>query len=218
MQLYFADTFVTDILLQKVKTYSFKERTMSYKKFSTNGYEPLGIKLDGEGFYFKANSDNDRITGTKNDDNLSGGGGNDVLNGGAGKDILSGGAGDDVLKGGASVDTFVFSRDLTDAGVDRITDFNSKAGEKIMLNAYVFEALDVWPKKPVDVDARDSGPLAASNFCIGQSAKDADDRLVYDKASGALYYDADGNGAGAAIQFAQFKAGTALSADCFLIL
>jgi Ca2+-binding RTX toxin-like protein len=101
--------------------------------------------------------------------------------------------------------------------VDRITDFNSKAGEKIMLNAYVFEALDVGSKLPVDPGARDRGPLAASNFWIGKSAQDADDRLVYDKAAGALYYDADGNGAGAAIQFAQFKAGTALSAECFII-
>ena len=200
MQLYFATAFSTDTLLQKAETYMFKETTMSYKKFSTKGYKPFGIELDGEGFYFKADSANDRITGTRNDDNLSGGGGNDVLNGGAGKDILSGGAGDDVLKGGAGVDTFVFSRDLNDAGVDRITDFNSKIGEKIMLEAYVFEALDVWPKQPVDPDARDSGPLAASNFCIGTGAKDA-----------------DGNGAGEAIQFAQLKAGAALSAECFFI-
>ena len=158
-----------------------------------------------------------RITGTKDDDHLSGGGGSDVLNGGAGKDLLNGGAGDDVLKGGAGVDTFVFSRDLDDAGVDRITDFNSKAGEKIMLNAYVFEALEVGRSCPVDPDAKDRGILAASNFCIGKSAQDADDRLVYDKATGALYYDADGNGAGEAIQFAQLKAGTALSAECFFI-
>ena len=91
---------------------------MSYKKISTKGYKPFGIELDGEGFYFKADSADDRITGTKNDDNLSGGGGNDILNGGAGTDILNGGAGDDVLKGGTGVDTFVFSRDLNDAGVD----------------------------------------------------------------------------------------------------
>jgi serralysin len=193
------------------------EKTMSYKKFSTEDHSPFGLKFDGEGFYFKANSADDRITGTKNDDYLSGGGGSDVLNGGAGNDLLNGGAGDDVLKGGAGIDTFVFSSDLDVAGVDRITDFNSKAGEKIMLNAYAFMALEVGAKIPVDPGARDSGPLAASNFWIGKSAKDADDRLVYDKATGALYYDADGNGAGEAIQFAQFKAGTALSADCFLI-
>jgi serralysin len=217
MQLYFAITFVTDTLLQEAKTYIFKERTMSYKKVSTKGYEPFGMKFDGEGFIFKANSADDRITGTKNDDHLSGGGGDDVLNGGAGNDLISGGAGSDVLTGGTGVDTFGLGSDLGNS-IDRVTDFKSKIGEKIILNAYVFEALDIWPKQPVDPDARDSGPLAASNFRIGKTAQDVDDRLVYDKATGALYYDADGNGAGAAIQFAQFKAGTALSADCFLIL
>jgi Ca2+-binding RTX toxin-like protein len=190
---------------------------MSFKKFGTKGYHPFGITFEGGGFYFKANSDNDRITGTKNGDHLSGGGGNDVLNGGAGTDLLNGGAGNDVLKGGAGVDIFVFGRDLNDAGIDRITDFNSKMGEKIMLNAYVFEELEVGSKLPVDVGAKDRGILDASNFCIGKNAKDADDRLVYNKGTGALYYDADGNGAGEAIQFAQLKAGAALSAECFFI-
>jgi Ca2+-binding RTX toxin-like protein len=86
-----------------------------------------------------------------------------------------------------------------------------------MLNAYAFEALEVSPKMPVDPGAKDRGPLDASNLFIGKEAQDASHRLVYDKDKGALYYDADGDGAGAAVQFAQFKAGTALSADCFLI-
>jgi Ca2+-binding RTX toxin-like protein len=189
---------------------------MSYKKVSTKGYSPFGMKFDGEGFIFKADSANDRIVGTKADDHLGGGGGDDILNGGAGNDLISGGAGNDVLTGGAGVDTFGVGGTLGE-NIDRITDFNSKIGEKMILNALVFEALDVWPKQPVDPDARDSGPLAASNFRIGKSAKDADDRIVYDKAKGALYYDADGNGAGEAIQFAQLKAGAALSASCFLI-
>ncbi|MBJ6125505.1 calcium-binding protein [Microvirga splendida] len=189
---------------------------MAYKKISTKGYSPFGLNFDGDGFIFKGDSADDRIVGTRANDRLHGGGGDDVLNGGAGNDLISGGAGSDVLTGGSGVDTFSFGGELGKS-IDRVTDFKSKIGEKIILNAYEFEALDVWPKQPVDQDARDSGPLAASNFCIGKRAKDADDRLVYDKATGALYYDADGNGAGAAIQFAQFKAGTALSADCFLI-
>ncbi len=189
---------------------------MSYKKFSTKGYEPFGLKFDGDGFIFKANSDNDRIIGSKADDHVSGGGGDDVLHGGAGNDLISGGTGNDVLTGGTGVDTFGLGGDLGNS-IDRVTDFNSEIGEKIILNALVFEALEVSPKTPVEPGARDSSPLAASNFCIGKSAKDADDRLVYDKAKGALYYDADGNGSGEAIQFAQLKAGAALSANCFLI-
>jgi Ca2+-binding RTX toxin-like protein len=184
---------------------------MSYKKFSTKGYKDY----DGNGFIFKADAADDTITGTKYDDLLSGGG-DDTLNGGAGDDHISGGTGNNVLTGGTGVDTFALGHGLG-KGIDRVTDFKARIGEKITLNAYVFEALDVSPKQPVDPGARDRGPLDPSNFCIGKSAKDADDRLVYDKASGALYYDADGNGSGAAVQFAQFKAGTALSADCFYI-
>jgi Ca2+-binding RTX toxin-like protein len=191
---------------------------MSFKKFSTKGYSPFGLKFAGDGFYFKANADHDQIDGSKADDHLSGGGGKDILNGGAGNDLINGGKGDDVLTGGAGTDTFVFSHGPIDgAGIDRITDFNRKVGEKIMLNAYAFEALEVSPKMPVDPEARDRGPLDPTNFRIGKEAQDANDHLIYDQATGALYYDADGNGAAAAVQFAQLKAGTALSADCFVI-
>lgn len=190
---------------------------MAFKKFGTKNYSPFDMKFDGEGFVFKGDSASDRIVGTKHSDHLNGGGGDDNLNGGAGHDLLNGGAGNDVLRGGTGVDTFVFSADLDKAGIDRITDFNGKIGEKIMLNAYVFEAVEVSPKLSVDEKARDRGGLDASNFMVGKNAQDADDRIVYDQDTGALYYDADGNGAGAAVQFAQFKAGTALKADYFLV-
>lgn len=191
---------------------------MSFKKFNTKGYAPFGHKFEGEGFYFKANDANDVIVGTGNDDHLSGGGGNDRLNGGAGHDLINGGAGNDVLTGGAGVDTFVFSADLSVGGIDRVTDFNGKIGEKIILNAYVFEELEVAVKQPKAEGARDYGVLASSNFTIGKQAQDADDRMIYDQKTGALFYDADGNGVGAAVQFAQFKAGTILKADYFLIV
>ncbi|HZH52542.1 MAG TPA: calcium-binding protein [Microvirga sp.] len=177
------------------------------------------MKFDGEGFYFKATGADDVISGSRGDDHLSGGGGNDILNGGAGNDLVNGGAGNDMLRGGAGVDTFVFSADLDKAGIDHVADFNSKIGEKIILNAYVFEAAEAAQRvSPTDPDAKGTGTLAASNFVLGKSAKDADDHIVYDQATGALYYDADGNGTGAAIQFARFKAGTVLTADCFLVI
>ena len=62
------------------------------------------------------------------------------------------------------------------------------------------------------------GGIQAGEFVIGMAAQDGDDRLVYDQASGRLFYDADGNGAGAAVLLAQLSAGTTLSAASFVAL
>ncbi|MCB1503055.1 MAG: hypothetical protein KDK07_25305 [Bauldia sp.] len=61
------------------------------------------------------------------------------------------------------------------------------------------------------------GALPSSQFHIGTSASDADDFIIYDKASGALYYDPDGNGIQSQIQFAQFKPGTKIVASDFTV-
>ena len=47
------------------------------------------------------------------------------------------------------------------------------------------------------------------------AAADADDRIIYDPTTGALYYDPDGNGGGAAVQFATLAPGLALENDNF---
>jgi hypothetical protein len=45
---------------------------------------------------------------------------------------------------------------------------------------------------------------------VGPKAGDANDYIVYDKGTGVVSYDADGNGRGAAVAFAKVKPGTAL--------
>ena len=63
--------------------------------------------------------------------------------------------------------------------------------------------------------------LSADAFWAAAGATaghDATDRIIYDTTTGALYYDADGSGRGAAVQIAQLKAGQALSANDFLVI
>lgn len=62
-----------------------------------------------------------------------------------------------------------------------------------------------------------TGALATGSFITGNSAVDADDYLIYSSSSGALYYDADANGAGAAVQFATLSSGLALTSTDFFV-
>jgi Ca2+-binding RTX toxin-like protein len=126
---------------------------------------------------------------------LSGGSGNDALLGGAGDDTLAGGTGANRLSGEAGSDVFLFDTAPDAANRTTLTDFVHQLDE-LHLDDDVFSAFD----------AGQSGALAASAFRSGagaNAAADADDRIVYNTTSGALYYDADGTGtARAAVQFA----------------
>jgi Ca2+-binding RTX toxin-like protein len=62
------------------------------------------------------------------------------------------------------------------------------------------------------------GALLAGQFRIGTAAADANDYLIYNSSTGALSYDADGNGAGAAIRFATLQTKLALTAADFVVI
>ncbi|QRM54102.1 calcium-binding protein [Sinorhizobium sp. BG8] len=156
----------------------------------------------------------DVISGKAGADTLNGGVGNDVLAGGDGKDTLKGGQGNDILygglhsdlfTGGSGNDVFVFNTKIGSANVDRISDF-SVANDTIWLDDDVFTRIGKV------------GDLASSAFWIGKKAHDASDRIIYDKSSGKLWYDADGTGSAAAKQVALIGKNLALTANDFDII
>jgi Ca2+-binding RTX toxin-like protein len=140
----------------------------------------------------------ENLIGTAYADNLAGSVGNNVLNGSAGNDVLTGGAGQDIFR----FDTLPNAT----TNLDTITDF-TVVDDSIQLENVIFSALTA------------TGTLAVGMFVSGAGAvaADANDFLIYNSSTGALYYDADGSGAGAAVQFATLSAGLAMTNADFLV-
>jgi Ca2+-binding RTX toxin-like protein len=129
------------------------------------------------------------VVGNSLANELTGGALADTLNGGAGADTLIGGLGNDSLIGGTGNDQFIFNTALGATNVDAIQAYNA-TNDTILLDDAVFAALG------------SPGTLTAGAFNTGSAASQADDRIIYDSATGALLYDADGVGGVAAVQFA----------------
>lgn len=127
---------------------------------------------------------NDRLFGNVGNDVLNGGNDDDQLSGNSGKDKLNGGLGNDVLIGGAGKDSFIFNTEPL-ANIDTLLDF-VVADDTILLENSIFTAFN-----KTDV-------LAADQLVLGAAALDGNDFILYDADNGTLFYDADGNGAGAA--------------------
>lgn len=142
----------------------------------------------------------DRLSGGAGNDMLYGGLQNDTLDGGADNDLLVGGAGYDRLTGGIGADTFQI--DLTTTGSDTVVDFEHGV-DKIMLGSG-FRAADLADISFVTGDRPVADTLIAS--------------LLYNSSSGALWWDADGNGAGDPVQIACFVDKPVISLSDFILL
>lgn len=137
-------------------------------------------------------------------ENLTGSSYSDRLTGDDGANTLSGGLGNDILTGGAGADKFLFDIKPSPTNIDMIEDFDTK-DDMIWLNRSVFKE---FPFK---------GNPRSEAFYIGARANDTTDRLIYDQTTGKLWYDADGTGTIAAVQFAQLDKGLALHAADFYL-
>ena len=159
--------------------------------------------------YLSADTGWDPQTVANGDDNLSGGGGDDYLEGLFGTDVLNGGTGNDRLLGdfiaarNPVLDHFVFDAPAGSANADTVLDFISGI-DQLDLDGGVMPALGA------------SGGFAAGDARFASNASgaagDASDRVVYDTTNGQLWYDADGNGAGAALLIATLDGAPPLAA------
>lgn len=134
--------------------------------------------------------------------------GNFVMNsiyGEGGSDTLYGADGDDTLGGGQGNDFFVFSTALGPKNVDTINDFRAKS-DTISLDNSIFSSLKA------------EGALNPKAFYIGSGAHDASDRIIYNPANGALFYDPNGNGAGGAQWFATLLNAPTITIEDFLVI
>jgi len=152
------------------------------------------------------NAENNTLTGNAENNTLTGLAGNDTLLGGNGNDTLYGGLGNDILNGGSGLDVLVFNEILSSTHIDQIVNF-SAADDTIWLGKRYFKAFTA------------SGKIADEAFNFGSAATQSDDRIIYNKQTGALLYDADGLGGAVAMQFAQLSGLTdSLSASDFYVI
>ena len=118
---------------------------------------------------------------------LIGNAGGNYIEGLAGNDHIYGRAGQDTLWGDSGGDRFYFDSALGAAHADTIFDFSRAQGDKIVLDKTIYAKLTV------------GNTLAAGNFrsnANSTAAGDANDYIIYNAATGNLYYDTNGNGAG----------------------
>ena len=194
------DTYVVDNLLDKaVEAAGGGTDTVQSSVSYILGANVENLTLTGAGALDgTGNALANTLTGNAGANKLRGEAGADTLIGGGASDRLYGGPGHDVLTGGAGNDGFWFDAALGATNVDSLTDFSS-ADDAIQLSRAVFTAIAA------------SGPLAATAFQAGPAALDPTDRILYDGATGRIFYDSDGSGATAAILFATLVPGTAVT-------
>ncbi|HYD70582.1 calcium-binding protein, partial [Azospirillum sp.] len=153
---------------------------------------------DGDVLY--GNRAADVLYGQLGSDTLFGGQDNDVLFGGQGDDLLAGNLGADTLTGGLGADTFRIGSPLE--GGDMIADFT--LGE---------DRIGVVGPNFGNIPA---GTLSASHFALDNPTS-AGATFVFNTRTGALSFDADGSGAGAAVTIATLNVRTLSHTDILVL-
>ncbi len=165
------------------------------------------INLENGVVYVNGNAIANTITGNDGHNNLNGLGGNDTLDGGAGPDALNGGAGNDQLTGGTEADAFVFNTALSvTTNVDTISDFEVGT-DQMLLSHIVFTKFSIGDLDP-SYFIQGASPVAAGTHAA----------ILFDTNTGNLYYDSDGTGKAASIEFAHVAGTPSLTSADFVII
>jgi len=132
----------------------------------------------------------DVIFAQGNNDFVFAGGGDDNVFGQAADDQLHGGLGNDALSGANGNDTFFFDTALNaTTNVDHVTDFNASQ-DTVWLSKGVFSSLaSAGTASGTTLVAADYAEVATGG---ATATIDAAAHILYDAATGSLYFDADG--------------------------
>ncbi len=183
----------------------------------TNNVENLTL-LGTANLYGTGNNLDNTLTGNSGANLLKGLNGNDTLLGGAGNDTLIGGLGNDRLTGGEGNDQFLFGSGSafksSNLGVDTLTDFTTNS-DKIALSKVTFNALSSPLGTLQSAEFVQINSLSNELSLVGSSSA----KMVYNVATGNLFYNPDGAIAGLSNggQFATLSSRPNLSATDFFV-
>ena len=169
----------------------------------TNGNDTLFGTASADNI--SGNGGNDNLSGADGNDTVVGGSGNDTVRGNNGTDWIEGGTGNDDLGGGSGQDSFAL-RAMGTANADLLFDF-ATGWDNVQLDAATF----------TDIGAAGRFTTNDARFRTGTAAQDADDRIIFNSTTGQLFYDADGNGAGAQQLIATLPSGRTVTASDFWV-
>ncbi|MEE1657860.1 hypothetical protein VB618_16795 [Microvirga sp. CF3062] len=198
------DVYVVDNVGDVVEDYLGNNTVVTSVQLDPNNLRGSFNITVADGFTFN-------VQGTNGNNVLKGNAVANTLKGNGGNDMIYGMLGNDKLYGGTGRDTFVFDTRLNKTkNVDKIYDFKSK-DDTFHLDNAIFTKLGsgtaARPKK-----------FKSDMFVEGKRAQDREDRIVYDKKTGALYYDKDGTGGSVQVKIATINNKTTLKFDDFFVI
>ncbi len=155
-------------------------------------------------FTLQTNFENLVLTGSS----AINGTGNSAVNtitGNGAVNTLNGSTGSDTMTGGLGNDSFVFNTTLGTSNIDRITDYTA-VNDTFRLDDAVFTGLA-------------TGTLSGAAYVQNTTGKavDASDRIIYETDTGKVFFDRDGTGAAAAVQFATIGTNLVLTSADFVV-